>query len=297
MLSEKTFIEAVQNNNLDYLKKYLCAGGDVNAVVEGTTALYEACKNNHSQAVRLLLEAGADVNKRTNILLDKENSKYAHLWREYLACWVHWKDFPLMVVCENGNRELAEMLLTAGAEVNVARVLHIEAFGGRATGDMPDACHILTSPLKWAVERGDKAWVQLLLKYTSGKGLSLQEAENPLEAAARCNQEFVNMLLDAGYGWAYGGDDLITAAKRGDISLVFTLLERRIPVDSATALGKTALMWAVQNNNVPLVIILLQAGADGNKKDSNGQSAKDIARSAGNKLMLEVLEGAEASRR
>lgn len=41
-----------------------CVGADVNSEVkDGATALYEACRNNHSDIVELLLSQSADANR------------------------------------------------------------------------------------------------------------------------------------------------------------------------------------------------------------------------------------------
>ena len=55
---------------------------------------------------------------------------------------------------------------------------------------------------------------------------------------------------------------LIDAVKRGDASAVRALIAQKAAVNAQEADGSTALHWAVQRDDVPMVELLLAAGAD-----------------------------------
>ena len=66
---------------------------------------------------------------------------------------------------------------------------------------------------------------------------------------------------------AFAGDterekELRIAASIGDTETVGQLLDQGVPVDTANQFGKTALMMAVEGDNLDTVALLLARGAD-----------------------------------
>lgn len=72
-------------------------------------------------------------------------------------------------------------------------------------------------------------------------------------------------------------DDLIDAAKRGDVAAVKALLEKKVPVNAALADGTTALSWAVYHDNQPITEMLIKAGADVNAANEYGVAPLHLA--------------------
>ena len=62
---ENALIEAAIKGNIETVKQYLDAGGDVNAKDEVATPLYWAAQAGRKEIVELLIEKGADVNLRS----------------------------------------------------------------------------------------------------------------------------------------------------------------------------------------------------------------------------------------
>jgi len=75
-----------------------------------------------------------------------------------------------------------------------------------------------------------------------------------------------------------GAARLRAAATAGRISELTTLLAAGAVVDAADADGETALMKAVRANRPEAVVLLLRRGADPDRKNRAGVSAKDMAR-------------------
>ena len=70
-------------------------------------------------------------------------------------------------------------------------------------------------------------------------------------------------VLSAGAIFAAGGDlRLIQAAKKSDVKAVRSLLLQKASVIAVEADGATALDWATQQDNLEIVDLLLQAGAE-----------------------------------
>jgi len=63
-------------------------------------------------------------------------------------------------------------------------------------------------------------------------------------------------------------DDLLEAVRKGDLAAVKAALDAGVPVDTLFRYDRTALSFAAGRDNVEIVRLLLDRGADANKKDS-----------------------------
>jgi len=90
-------LQAVEYNDILKVKMLLNAGGDVNAVNEyGATALSIAVRNQNLEIVQILLEADADVNK-----------------------YIEYGRTVLMTAADNHDLKMVEMLIEAGADIHM----------------------------------------------------------------------------------------------------------------------------------------------------------------------------------
>jgi uncharacterized protein len=102
-------------------------------------------------------------------------------------------------------------------------------------------------------------------------------------AVARRDPDWTGFLLNKGadpdIGAEKGGDTpLIIAARIGFDQAVQWLLSLGAKVDATNKMGETALIAAVQQRQVPIIRMLLTAGADPDKTDTaQGFSARDYA--------------------
>jgi ankyrin repeat protein len=83
--------------------------------------------------------------------------------------------------------------------------------------------------------------------------------------------------------------DLRLAASIGDVETVAQLLDKGVPVDSASKVGKNALMMAVENDNFETVVLLLNRGADVNSRTVAGCTALTFAAENGHPALTAML--------
>ena len=67
--------------------------------------------------------------------------------------------------------------------------------------------------------------------------------------------------------------DFIEAAKKGDVPLIIELIDKGADINTPDKDGYTALMYVVRYNYVWLAKILIKAGANVNAQDDGGRTA------------------------
>jgi ankyrin repeat protein len=228
----------------------------------------------------------------------------------------------LHVACIHGKRNVVQVLLEHGADVNVAAA---------ASGD---------TPILLASEHNHETVVGLLLAWQGGQGRSegrskgrMQDQEvghsesnsassassarsassavscdvnragidgkNPLQVAVENgNAAIVSALLDAGanpnFATANGGTSLVAACYRGKLEIVALLLAHGAEVDNARAAsgagGFTALLAATWRGHVAVVRLLLERGAAVEQMTATGETAMALATKKGFQEVVKVVQ-------
>lgn len=78
-----------------------------------------------------------------------------------------------------------------------------------------------------------------------------------------------------------GVTPLVVASNLGFIEGVELLIERKALVDVPNSAGETPLISAVHRRNIPMMRLLLKAGADPDRADNSGRTARDYAAADG----------------
>ena len=231
------FQYAAQNHHIDSLKLLHTRGADVNTINRnGFSPLGVAIVNRDEQVVRLLLDYGADPN-------------------------VKLAGSPLIIeALRNDSAEILQMLIEKGADVNATR----EEYGD--------------TPLMYAVAPQQMEAIKLLLSRGADIRAKDFSGKNVLHSLL-CNNyskpentQLLELLLDnnADYdaqgrsltSFKDGSTPLICAVRRGFHKSVNTLLTRRPDVNRKDQDGHTALYYAVEENSVMMVDVLLRHGAN-----------------------------------
>ena len=242
---------AASQGSLDVIKLLHALGSDINlAGREGArgTALHDAIAASRTPAVRLLLSLGANPNARTAASAFSEAA-------------LHVAVLCLSPHCE----DIVDALLAAGADPNVRDAL------GR-------------TPLHRFATAGKSKWnaIRVLLKAGARVNQPADDGRTPLHAAAALKHEdSVVFLLE------HGADpDIPTATSSPLLCCVSNHMARGAEalicagasLSVRTTGGNTVLHEAMLKEEYAIAVLLLDCGADPTCKNSQGESAQDLAR-------------------
>ena len=256
---------------IDAMKVLIDAGADVNAVDStGATALMFGIRD--IAKVRLLLEAGARAT-------DKTRQSQTAL---------------LLAASTTGSLEIVKLLVAKGADPKAVGA------AGR-TG------------LTMAANQNDSAMAEYFIE--QGANLNAVDSTDKsghtalMAAAAQTNTAIVKALIRKGADVNLATTDsagvkngklafkgrtaLMMAAPYGSPELIRVLLDAHADVNARDVAGLTPLMFAVasENQDAKVVQMLLEAGADPKLQSTTGETALDWARKYGDPAIIKMLGG------
>lgn len=244
-------------------------GADKEAAdLNGCRAIHAASSCGHTSTVALLVKYGADIN----------------------APGSHGRT-PLMEAARTSRKEIIKLLLEKGAEVNKT-----DREGRTAL------MHAATSTLD------DPSLLELLLRHGADSSLADKEERTALmHAALNGNAKCAAFLLKDQPDFSSGREALGLLIMKCAIDgknpeLVKLLIRKKVPLNwnqsfvhnslrrikthglyrilvrqGVFSKRRSPLMWAALNNNIELIEILLDAGANPLQKDENGNTAYELA--------------------
>jgi len=124
-----------------------------------------------------------------------------------------------------------------------------------------------STPLQWAVYKGDVAEVRRLLDDGADPNLANEYGASPMSLAAEvANTEILNLLLASGANADSPNQDgqtaLMAVARTGNVAAAKALLEHGATVDARESFGgQTALMWASARRHPEMIALLVGHGA------------------------------------
>ena len=304
---------AIENDDVEMVRLLVEAGADVNAAegFGGNTPLHEAVEKGDAEIVKILVAAGADVNAEgfmghTPLILAAEEGA-TEIMRILLrpgldagtsadgedkeaASTPSIGSGALFTAIENDDVEMVRLLVEAGADVNAA-----EGFGGN-------------TPLHEAVEKGDAEIVKILVAAGADVNAEGFMSRTPLTLATEEGAtEIVQILLgpgpeagtsadeedkEAASAPSIGSGALFTAIENGNVALVRLLVEAGADVNAAEGFGgNTPLHEAVEQGDAEIVKILVAAGADVNAEGFMSRTPLTLATEEGATEIMQILLG------
>lgn len=272
---------------LEMVKLLLAAGADPNTGTDSNsycqhTALTKAVRHRSQEIVRALLEAGADPNLRVHF--------------DYPVGW--WGPSAVSCAAEAPDIHIVRLLLAAGADPTLTAdpLIAVSRVGAR------DIAQLLLEAGAEVDARNAYSQETALIRAAAG-GTAL------IRAATGGTAEVVRLLLQAGADVGARDRDAMTALHRAaawdDLETVELLLKAGADVNARASNGSTPLMWAARvdrsraaswmaadvDPRVAIITALLEAGAEVRARDSAGQTALSLAEQARHWPVVELLGG------
>jgi ankyrin repeat protein len=219
---------------------------------------------------------------------------------------------------QEGNKELIELFVKAGIDVNAKDTNGATALMYTAMVGKPEIVKLLIdnsaninasdvqglTALGVASAAGNNEVVKLLLE----KGADINVALSPLALAlSKKKYEISKLLIEKGANVnvnAYGVPIpvLVSTVIDGRLDIAKLLIEKGADINAKLINpndekqdGKTALMIAVESNNIEAVKLLLEKGADIEAKDALGNTALLLAKKNNEIPKLLIEKGADVN--
>jgi ankyrin repeat protein len=297
-------LKLIRANDLTGLKARFATGANVNASdSRGTTLLIQAAATGSADAVKVLLDAGADARAKNQL------------------------DETALMLGANDLRKVA-MLLDKGADVNVKSKL------GRTPLMVASACDGCSAAVKLLLEKGadpkardahgitalnaaadanDLESIKLLIAKGAEPDHHDDGGNTPLQSAAtNCNHDAIKLFLSKGANVNAANTDnqdvkfgkiqlikltpLMLASSYCSADVVKTLLDAKAKVNDRDIREMTPLVFAVSSDSqsAAVVKLLLKAGADVNARTKVGETALDWARKFNYPEVIFALTAAHA---
>ena len=309
--AEKTpLMLAAGKGELPRVKRLVAQGNDPGqASLEGLTALMEAAEGGHLAIVRYLVEKGADLNAvhrstpRSGGGYDGSTALEKATARKHIAIAEYLMEkgaaitpFALIRMIEQGgdvsaialnrldDRQSAQGVLTGVLRMEKWKVAErLLKLGADARRRDPSG----NTPIHWAAGWGKIAAMQFLLRNGAAINAVNRFGKTPLDNAAGLHRlEIIEFMLAQGAdvrkgaplaSALQGSADKVRAAQA--IAVVRYLLRRGADVNRpGPRFGKTPLMQAAQAGSLELVKLLVNNGADLNRKSRSNRTALLISR-------------------
>ncbi len=261
------------------------------AATNGNTALVDAVKNQDAESVRTLLKQHVDVNAA-----EPDGTTALHWAAHYgdletvdalLAAGANvtalnrYGATPLSEAVRIGGAPIIEKLLKAGADPNTLVTSQGETVLMKAARDgNADAVKVL---LEHGAEVNAKENFrgQTALMWASAEGhsdiVSLLAAHGADLNVRSYDRDTTSPKMEAGTPSApiaRGGlTALLFAARQGEIETVKALLDAKADINAVDSDGNNALTLAILNNHFDLTKMLIDRGADPNIAAANGRTA------------------------
>jgi ankyrin repeat protein len=305
------FFDAIRNGDIALVKAHLTKPDLESRGARGTTPLMYAAAFGNLETLRILVDAGADVNTQNDLQASAllwaacQPEKARLLLERGAEVNIQSKQgrTPLMVAAAcAGNAETVRLMLSKGADVNARDRLGVSVLRvSTRTGDLDTAMLLLghgadpnaadslgRTSLFLAMEGRNPEVVRLLLKHGAKANIATALPADP-------SLRTVNNIKN-GPPSNSGVTPLHQAAAYGPVESVRLLLQAGANVNARDGrqLGPLTFALATEYSSPEIVRTLIQAGADTNVADNFGETPLDWAEKFGNPSVIVELRRAGA---
>lgn len=271
-------------NNTNLIQMLIQAGSNPNiSTTSGKTPLMSASENANNEAIKVLLQLGADIQQQDSggytalhysVLGHKESPKTIDLLLKNHAIINHTSNdgiTALMIAANRGLAESVKLLLQKGADPNLQDSL-------------------LGTTMTHAVISKQYDIAQLLLQSgnTPQKDFSFDLWHSIIDASQN-KHRYSGAILKQNMQGGIGGITMFLPIMENNLEDVNKLIAAGFDVNLTGHAGFTPLMFATIHASTPIVSTLLKAGANVNAQSEQGDTALILAATLGKKENVKEL--------
>ncbi|MCK5127446.1 MAG: ankyrin repeat domain-containing protein [candidate division Zixibacteria bacterium] len=268
--------DAANGGDIAKLKSLLDSGEDINNLddTEGA-AIHYACDKGHYDIVKELIKCGADL------------EIYSDEW-----------DVPLTIAVAEGYTRISKLLIENFNDIDSEYGQRLICFAA-SSGNLETLKYVLSvcgpvdiekcrpfyTPLHWAAQENHPEIVKYLLDLDIDVNSVDEQGRTPLFASmAKDDCAAMKVLIANGADVNFRTEEskdncLQLAAVLNLLDFVNLLLDSGADINILDAKDRTALMPAVDHENIEMIKLLIERGADMTIKNYKGKTAVDYARS------------------
>ena len=297
-------IAASQHGHTALVKLLLDKGASVNAKTsDNTTAFYYAAQNHHIESLKLLHAKGADLNIINRFefsplsvaIIANRDEKIVRLLLDFGANPdIQPIGSPLITEAIAKNSiGIVRLLINKGANVNATNEIGVTPLMIAAASHQMDAVKLLLKKgAKIRVRDGNNKnilhWL-LCSAFYDNKNENISLLKLLLKNGADFDVQAKSLV-----GYKDGSTPLMCAVKRDFQKSVKVLLTKKANLDFKNSEGHTALYYAVDENNVAMVRVLLSHGANPELEDELKIEAR-LSTDIGRMLLAAMQPSLEAN--
>ena len=314
---DTALIQAIQSNNLPVAHLLIKSKADLN--IQGKyeeTALHEACSLQNAELVETLLKNGAnpniqDFDKNTSLItscIKKSDQPFDPVIPPLLLAYradPNKQDIvgrtALMLATRHNYEEGVEALLNAGACVKIDSVsfttLSIASFMGNVNivnlllshgADPNQYNNLMLSPLVLACLRSNLDVIKVLLASKADPNGVNEDGLTIISMVILATEK--KFISEIGSLFKVAGVPLTELEDTVNVlEIIKLLMSAGADLDLCTSSGDTALIQAIQSNNLPVAHFLIKSKADLNIQGKYGRTALSGACSLQNGELVEIL--------
>ncbi|XP_028784604.1 serine/threonine-protein phosphatase 6 regulatory ankyrin repeat subunit B [Neltuma alba] len=170
---------------------------------------------------------------------------------------------PLHLAADKGNIRCARLLVEGGANVNAR-------------------CNDGSSPLFRAAANGESRMVEMLVEMGADPTITDDRGRSALHIASDEGHKEIVKIMEQ-------GEEVLAAARHGDVKKLETLLKRGANVHYRDQYGLTALHAAAMKGHKEMVSMLTEAGLNLECEDEEGHAPLHMAVESGDPETIQVL--------
>lgn len=259
---------AAREGQVEAVRTLIEAGADLDLVDErGSNALILAALNGHFDVAGLLLEAGADPN-----IQDEYGRSVLFVATDINTLDANPRPGPRIISTLKGT-DIVAMALEHGADPNVKLADRLPAWMSQGAGHNPLLDEGAT-PFFRAAMSGDLPIMNLLLEAGADPTLGPEVVESEMYFGTRRGGT-TPFMAAAGLGWR---EDISRGREADAVAALQLLLDGyAIDINASNQSGETALHGSAHRGSVAVVEFLLNNGADVTAVTDEGGSVLDIA--------------------